>query len=87
MNKQRVALHFSLRLGNLASNYRICLTVLGGLRRLGVSLQSQGLAEECQMERLGWGEQGDEEAGRGPQQQRGEVNTQNLSQGPEGTLK
>lgn len=52
VNKQRVALHFSLRLGNLASNYRVCLTVLGGLERLGVSLQSQGLAEGCQMERV-----------------------------------
>lgn len=62
MNKQRVALHFSLRLGNLASNYRICLTVLGGLRRLGVSLQFQGLAEECQMERHGWS--GGREGGR-----------------------
>lgn len=43
MNKQRVMLYFSLRLGNLASNYRICLTVPGGLRRPRVSLQSSGL--------------------------------------------
>lgn len=44
MNKQRVTLHFSLHLGNLASNYRICFNSPEWFTKAWIRLGP----EECQ---------------------------------------
>lgn len=59
MNKQRVTLHFSLRLGNLASNYRICFNSPEWFTKAWIRLSP----EECQPGRHRQG--GGSEAGRG----------------------
>ena len=78
MNKQRVTLHFSLRLGNLASNYRICLTVLNGLRRLGSASVLRSVSRG-DIGRVEAGRQGQASAAKGEM-----IDKVNLSQRLEG---